>query len=79
MKKLSSGSIFFYKRIFPAIWFGFIVFFILTGLFANRKNNSSDIMIFVVPVLMAVVGYFVMKNLVFDLIDEVYDEGLSLL
>jgi hypothetical protein len=81
MKKLSSKSTFFFKRIFPAIWFGFIVFFILTALYADDRygNGSADIMLFVVPVFMAVVGYFVMKNLVFDLIDEVYDEGSSLL
>ena len=36
-------------------------------------------MILVVPVLMVVIGYFVMKNLVFDLVDQVYDEGGSLL
>ena len=52
-----------------------------TSLYADRNhsNGSADVMIFVVPVFMAVIGYFVMKNLVFDLIDEVYDEGSSLL
>jgi hypothetical protein len=81
MKKLSSRGIFFYKRIFPAIWFGFIGLFLFTSLYADRNhsNGSADVMIFVVPVFMAVIGYFVMKNLVFDLIDEVYDEGSSLL
>jgi len=28
---------------------------------------------------MAIFGYFIMKNMVFDLIDKVYDEGDSLL
>ncbi|PKN51002.1 MAG: hypothetical protein CVU43_24510 [Chloroflexi bacterium HGW-Chloroflexi-5] len=81
MKKLSSGSTFFYKRIFPAIWFGFIIFFIITTLYADRShsNGGADVMLFIVPVFLAVVGYFIMKNLVFDLIDEVYDEGSSLL
>jgi len=81
MKKISSGSTFFHKRIFPVIWFGFIVFFIATALYADRRHSSggADMMLFIVPVLMAVIGYFVMKNLVFDLIDEVYDEGTSLL
>lgn len=79
MKKLSSKSTFFYKRIFPAIWFGFIIFFILTALFVDRRDSNADVMIFVVPVFMAVIGYFIMKNLVFDLMDEVYDEGSSLL
>ena len=80
MKKLSAGSTFFYKRIFPAIWFGFIVFFVLTALFAGHNNKSSDmIMISISAIFMAAIGYFMMKYLVFDLMDEVYDEGFSLL
>ena len=79
MKKLSSRSTFFHKRIFPFIWFGFLGFFVLTALFADRKHSSADIMLFIVPVFMAAIGYFIMKKLVFDLIDEVYDEGSSLL
>ena len=52
-----------------------------TSLYADRRNSngSADIMIFVIPVFMAVFGYFIMKNLVFDLIDEVYDGGSTLL
>lgn len=49
------------------------------ALFIDQKHSEADIMIFVVPVFLAAVGYFVMKNLIFDLIDEVYDEGSSLL
>ncbi len=36
-------------------------------------------MFLVVPIAMAVFGYFIMKKLIWDLIDEVYDEGISLL
>lgn len=36
-------------------------------------------MVFITSVFMAVIGYFIMKNLVFDLMDEAYDEGSSLL
>lgn len=81
MKKLSSRSTFFYKRIFPVIWFGFIGLFLFSALYADRRhsNSGADVMLFIVPVLMTVIGYFIMKNLVFDLIDEVYDEGASLL
>lgn len=79
MKKLSSASTFFYKKVFPAVWFGLIGIFILTGMFAGAGHHGPDIMIFVVPVFMAAVGYVIMKNLIFDLMDEVYDEGTSLL
>jgi hypothetical protein len=79
MKKLSSKSTFFYKRIFPAIWFGFIGFFVLIALFSEQMNKNPNIMFLIIPVFMAALGYFIMKHLVFDLIDEVYDDGLSLL
>ena len=36
-------------------------------------------MLFVVPVGMGAFGYFIMKKLVWDLIDEVYDYGTTLL
>ena len=36
-------------------------------------------MFVLVPAFMAATGYFIMKKLVFDLIDEVYDEGETLL
>ena len=79
MKELTSKSTFFYKRIFPVIWFGFLGFFVLTSLFASGKENGPGIMFSVMPIFMAVFGYFIMKKLVFDLIDEVYDEGSTLL
>jgi hypothetical protein len=79
MKKLSSKSTFFQKRIFPVIVFGFLGIFMLAPLFDGHKESSADIIFFIFPVIMAVFLYFLMKNLVFDLIDEVYDEGSSLL
>ena len=80
MKKLSSKSTFFYKRIFPAIWFGIIVFIITAVLLTKpQKNNTDIIMMLVVCAFMAAVGYLIMKNLVFDLMDEAFDEGSSLL
>jgi hypothetical protein len=80
MKKLSSKSTFFLKRIFPILWFGFILFFLSVALFSKAHSKNSDIvMVLVTAVFMAVIGYFLMKNLVFDLMDEAYDEGSSLL
>ena len=79
MTKLSSKGTVFYKKIFPAIWFGFIGVFVIVSISAQSKQNGFDIMFIAAPILMAVVGYFIMKKFVFDLIDEVYDEGSSLL
>jgi hypothetical protein len=55
----------------------------LTTLFKNPKSTSSDavalVMPIIMPLIMAAFGYFIMKKPVFDLINEVYDEGASLL
>jgi hypothetical protein len=79
MKKLSSKTTFFFKRVFPIMWFGFLGIFLFIPLLAGGKGNGPDIMFIIVPIFMAIVGYIIMKKLVFDLIDEVYDEGNTLL
>ncbi len=79
MKRLTSQWTFFYKRVFPVFWFGFIGLFLLVAIFASGKKHGPDMMFFIVPIVMAVFGYFFMKHLLFDLIDEVYDEGPTLL
>lgn len=82
MKRLSSKTIYLYKIVFPIFWFGFLGFFMLTTLFQNPKSTGSDavalVMPIIMPLIMAAFGYFIMKKLVFDLINEVYDEGTSL-
>ena len=74
MKKISS-NIFFYKRIFPIFWFGFLGIFVLITLFANPAGRSLPLAFFVMPIIMAVFGYVLMKKIVFDLADEVTDCG----
>jgi hypothetical protein len=79
MKKLTSKTTFLYKKIFPIIWFWVLGIFLCVGLFANISRNGPGIMFIVLPICMAVFGYFLMKKLGWDLIDEVYDEGKALL
>lgn len=76
MKKIS-GSTFYFKKVFPSIWFGFLVFFLFVSLASGAAEES--VMFLAVPVLMAVFGFFFFKKLLWDLADEVYDEGESLL
>ncbi len=78
MKRISSRGTFFWKRVFPGVWFGFIaVFFCVamaTGL--NQKQPWFEFLPFIFgPLIMAGFGYFIMKHLVFDLVDEVLDAG----
>jgi hypothetical protein len=77
MKKISSGNTFFAKKVFPAIWFGFLVFILATVLMSGIWMKVPFILI--VPCLMTVFGYFLFKKLVWVLADEVHDCGEYLL
>ncbi|HJU43899.1 MAG TPA: hypothetical protein VJ691_13825 [Vicinamibacterales bacterium] len=77
MNKISSSSLFFSKRIFPLVWFGFLAVFVGMTLVPaiTRGPEAGDLAFLVVPTIMAVIGYVMMKNLVWDLVDEVWDHG----
>lgn len=79
-KRISSRNTFFMKRIFPLLWFGLIAVFVILALSASAhaKRGTPPAVFFIVPVIMVMVGYAVMRRLVFDLADEVYDEGDAL-
>ena len=79
MRRISSKWTFFYKRAFPIIWFGFLVLFVAGTVFSWRHSNQFSIVPFaIVPIIMVGAGYFMMKKLVFDLVDEVWDDGDAL-
>lgn len=73
---------FFHKRVFPVIWFGFLILFIGVPLSQSIFGKSGPALVvpfLVIPVFMLFVGYFVMKKLIFDLVDEVFDDGDALI
>jgi hypothetical protein len=73
MTRISSGVTFLYKRIFPIFWFGFLAVFVATA-FLSGQGIEKDPLFLVIPCGMGVVGFFIMKKLVWDLVDEVYDD-----
>jgi len=77
MTRISTNWTFLHKKIFPAIWFGFLALFLVGGLVSGAAKQSASFLI--VPVVMSVFGYVMMKRMVWDLVDEVYDRGDSLL
>ena len=80
MTQISSRMTFFYKRVFPIFWFGFLTLFIIgPGVIAWTSGNAPPPMFFAVPIFMMVFGYFLMKRFVFNLVDEVLDAGDALL
>lgn len=80
MKKISSQLTFFHKKVFPCVWFGFLAFFLIlngSSLFIN--NKGAPIPFLLIPLGLGLFGYLLLKNLIFDLMDEVYDGGDYLL
>jgi hypothetical protein len=71
---------FYYKRIFPIFWFGFLaIFIVISFVTAWRAGQSPAFELVLVPLIMLGFGFILMKKLVFDLMDEVFDEGDVLL
>jgi hypothetical protein len=77
MSLMSSRMTFFYKRV---IWFGFLAVFFLIGLVKGLAADPiSNLPFLIVPVVMAILGYQIMKRIAFNLVDEVFDLGDALL
>ncbi|MCE5243582.1 MAG: hypothetical protein ABFD98_20130 [Syntrophobacteraceae bacterium] len=79
MKKISSNAIFFHKKIFPVIWFVILGGVLCAGLILGSEGRDPGKIFIILPICMAAFGYFFMKKYIWTLIDEVYDEGASLL
>ena len=77
MNRISSRATFFQKRIFPVLWFGFLIVFAGIAIFSGIV--ARDPAFLVVPCLMAVLGFFLTRFLLWDLADEVTDHGSYLL
>lgn len=67
-----SSSTFFYKRVFPAFWFG-ILAVVALALAVEQPIALLH------PLAMAVFGVFLFRRIVWDLADEVHDGGTYLL
>ena len=79
MKKISSGSTYFYKRIFPVMWFAMAAIFVAIVLAIPGAGAKLPFPALVGPVVVAVIGFVVMKKFIFDLADEVWDVGDTLI
>lgn len=77
MKKISSNGLVFTKRVFPILWFGFLVVFLSLSIAGGAYQE--DVVFLIGPCVMAVFGFFLMKKLIWDLVDEVHDCGDTLL
>ena len=75
MKRISSKWTFFYKRIFPVIFMGFLGFFVLTMISSAIAGERVEEVVFsmFVVLFLLIVLVIVMKLLVWDLVDEVWE------
>ena len=80
MRRISSKLTYLYKRVFPAVWFGFLgLFAAIVVLASSAAGRWPPLPFLLVPGAIALFGYFVMDKLVFDLVDEVLDDKEALI
>ena len=77
MKKISSGTTFFTKKLFPLIWFGFLAFMVVESI--SGGWFEEDPMVVAGPLIMAAFGFVLFKYRLWNLADAVYDRGDHLL
>ena len=73
MTQISSNSTFFYKRLFPILWFGFLAIFVVITLLGGAVEKNP--LFLIVPCLMIIVGFILFRKLLWDLADQVDDGG----
>jgi hypothetical protein len=78
MERISSRSTWIGKVIFPIFWFGGMGIFVVLILLKKASEGGPPLIAIIAPIFLSVYGYFMMKNLVWDLADEVLDAGDAL-
>src|SRR5437763_1307724 len=72
MRRISSTLTWWFKRAFPIYMFRFLALFELIAILGALAQQPVPVPFLLVPVVMAVFGYLMMRWLVFPLVDEVY-------
>jgi hypothetical protein len=74
VQRMSSRMTMVTKWVFPIFMLGFLVLFVVFAL-TVRQLSIESLPVLIIPLVMGVVGYYVLKATVFDLVDEVWDAG----
>lgn len=72
MRRLSSRYTYFYKRIFPLLWFGTLAAIVLVVAHSTLPSRASVLPFLIAPVFMAGLGFVLYRKLIADLVDEVW-------
>lgn len=78
-KRISSGNSAFYKVMLPFIWYGMVLVMVVVFWGMRRMDPRIPALIFIAPLLMAVVFHVIGRGLLKDLVDEVWDNGNELI
>jgi hypothetical protein len=78
-KRISSRNTFFLKRVLPVLLFGVLALAVAAPLTLTRNSPTAPPWpVLLMPLAMGVIFYVLLRRLVFDLADEVVDEGDAL-
>lgn len=77
MTRISSKRTIWYKRGLPILWFGVLAVSLAASFLSETMERN--VVFLIIPCIVGVFGYFVMKKLIWDLADEVYVDQDSLL
>ena len=75
MRRISSRLTSFYKKTFPVIWCGAVMIVAVVAWVLVHAGKQGALMFLIFPLLMVVIGYALYRNLVADVVDEVWLEG----
>ncbi|HWT96703.1 MAG TPA: hypothetical protein VN229_03785 [Terriglobales bacterium] len=78
MQRISSRMTFFYKRVFPFFFFGVFLLAFAANFIGSAVGKGPPLLFFIMPLIVAVFAFFLLKALIFDLVDEVLDDGDAL-
>jgi hypothetical protein len=73
MLRISAKRIWIHKKLSPIFMFGFLALFLLVGMLSGAVAEQP--MFLVIPIVIGAFGFYLHKFLVWDLVDEVLDDG----
>lgn len=79
VQRISSRQTFFLKHIFPVLWFVIVAGFLLAIAASAQASRPVPVVVWIVPLLLLAVGYLIIRHLILDLMDEVWDAGDQLI
>lgn len=77
-RRISARNTLFYKRVFPLIWIGLVALIVGLTVATGRRGHGVPLPALLLPAFAFGIGWFMLRRLVSDLADEVWDEGDAL-